>query len=72
MRLWTIGAAAKELDTTEAGIRALIRSWRIKTHKVPYSGAGKGLDESHMAILRRALGRDVVKPTRGRPRKAPR
>ena len=62
MPLRTIGAAARELDTSEAGIRALIRAHGIKTLPVSHNGNAKGLDESHMAVLARALGRDWPVP----------
>ena len=62
MKLWTIGTAARELGTTDATVRGLVRAWRIRTLPVPHSGMAKGLDESHMRTLARALGMDWPVP----------
>lgn len=57
MQLWTFREAARELETTVATIRGLVRAHGLHTLPVPRNGNAKGLDESHMAVLRRALGR---------------
>jgi hypothetical protein len=60
--LWTFREAARELETSEATIRGLVRAHRIVTLPVPRSPQGKGLTPEHMAVLRRALGKDKARP----------